>query len=314
MNQVELTDKEINEYLAKPIYHPTFIQAYGHIDKAFESYGRRPACCYITGDSGVGKTTLAKAAYNEIMEKIEPNPDANTIPVVMVTLKDGTLPDEVRKDILDELGVDSSGYSGRNLRVLLEKQLKVCGVQLIIFDEFQHLVRKYDRDVNRNACNFIKNLIDTTGVPVVLLGTPKGKKLFELYDELRTRFICAGELEPMSCDNDFSFDYFSIYLADLMRRFPLKTIDLSKEDNPYRVMLATGGNLRTLEFLLSEVLAENRNNTKKLGLKDYQKAYDFTRKDDLVTARGRIIKPFQNDTQQIKKDLKDYEALEFLNA
>lgn len=314
MKEATLTNEVINEYLAEPIYHPTFNQAYKHIHKAFGSYGRRPACCYVTGDSGVGKTTLAKTVYYEIMGTFEPSSVANIIPVVMVALQDKTLPDDVRKDILDKLDVDSTGYSGRRLRTLLEKQLKVCGVQLIIFDEFQHLVRKYDRDVNRNACNFIKNLIDTTGIPVVLLGTPNGKKLFELYDELRTRFVCAGELELMSCDNDFTFDYFSIYLADLMRRFPLKTVDLSKGDSPYRVMLATGGNLRTLELLLSEVLAENYNSTKELGLKDYQEAYRYIRKDDLVTKRGRIIKPFEGGIELIKKDLKNYEALEFLNA
>jgi chromosomal replication initiation ATPase DnaA len=312
MNQTKLTNKEINEYLAEPIYHPTFIKAYKHIHKAFDSFGRRPACCYITGDSGVGKSTLGKAIYNEIIANTEPDPNANIISVVMVTLKDSTLPDEVRKDILDKLGVDSSGYSGRKLRVLLEKQLKACGVQLIIFDEFQHLVRKYDRDVNRNACNFIKNLIDTTGVPVVLLGTPKGKKLFELYDELRTRFICAGELELMSCESGSALEYFRVYLTDLMRRFPLKTVNLSKGNNPYRVMLATGGNLRALEFILSEVLATHRDRTKKISLEDYQIAYDFVRRKELVTKTGRIIQPFI--TKTLTNDLKIMDTEEYMNG
>ena len=312
MSQTKLTNKEINEYLSEPIFHPTFTKAYKHIFKAFESFGRRPACCYITGDSGVGKTTLAKAVYNDIIAHTEPNPDATIISVIMVTLKDSALPDEVRKDILDELGVDSSGYAGRDLKKLLKKQLKACGVQLIIFDEFQHLVRKYDRDVNRNACNFIKNLIDTTGIPVVLLGTPKGDKLFELYDELRTRFICAGELELMSCETDDTFEYFSIYLDDLMRRFPLKTVDLSKEKNPYRVMLATGGNLRALEFLLSEVLATHRDSTKKITLEDYQTAYDYVRRKELVTKKGRIIKPFT--TKTLTNDLKIMDTKEYMNG
>ncbi|MGK0271236.1 MAG: chromosomal replication initiation ATPase DnaA [Cocleimonas sp.] len=312
MNQTKLTNKEINEYLAEPIYHPTFTKAYKHIHKAFDSFGRRPACCYITGDSGVGKSTLGKVIYNEIIANTEPDPNANIISVVMVTLKDSTLPDEVRKDILDKLGVDSSGYSGRKLRVLLEKQLKACGVQLIIFDEFQHLVRKYDRDVNRNACNFIKNLIDTTGVPVVLLGTPKGKKLFELYDELRTRFICAGELELMSCESGSALEYFRVYLTDLMRRFPLKTVNLSKGNNPYRVMLATGGNLRALEFILSEVLATHRDSTKKISLEDYQTAYDYVRRKELVTKQGRIIKPFT--TKTLTNDLKIMDTEEYMNG
>ena len=314
MKKTILTNEDIKKYLAEPIFHPTFNQVYKHMHKAFSSYGRTPASCYIIGDSGVGKTTLAKVMYNEIIANTEPNPDANIISVVMIKLAPGALPDEVRKDILAELGVDASGYSGRNLRILLENQLKVCGVRLIIFDEFQHLVRQYDKDVNRNACNFIKNLIDDIEIPVVLLGTPKGKKLFKLFDELRTRFISAGELEPMSCDNNDNFDYFSIYLEDLMRRFPLNTIDLSKGNHPYRVMLATGGNLRTLEYILSEVLSENRNSSKKLVLKDYQAAYSFMRKDELVTKRGRIIKPFESDIETIKKDLKNYEKLEFLNA
>ena len=112
------------------------------------------------GPPGLGKTTLALAAKDAILADTEQSSDATIIPVVMVALEAGALPEEVRKDILEELGVDHYGYTGRKLRKLLEKQLKVCGVNLILLDEFQHLVRKNDKDVNRNACNFIKKLID----------------------------------------------------------------------------------------------------------------------------------------------------------
>lgn len=314
MNQAVLTDEAINEYLAEPIFHPTFTLALAHIDKAFSRFGRRPASCYIIGESGVGKTTLATTAKNEILAKTKQCKDSVTIPVVMVALEDGALPDEVRKDILEELGVDSSGYTGRSLKRLLEKQLKVCGVRLILIDEFQHLMRKNDKDVNRNACNFIKKLIDNTGIPVVMLGVPEGKKLFQIHNELRTRFSTACELLPMSCDDQPSLDYFTKYLSNLMQRFPLKTIDLSKGEEPLRVMLATGGNLRNLEFLLSEVLAEHRDSTKKLTLLDYHNVYQFTRQDELVTKRGRVIKPFKDTIEVVKRDLANYEKLEFKNA
>ena len=314
MNQAVLTDEAINAYLAEPIFHPTFTEALEHIDKTYRRFGRRPASCYVIGDSGVGKSTLAITAKNEILAQTEPSTDATIIPVVMVVLEDGALPDEVRKDILEALGVDASGYTGRKLKKLLEKQLIVCGVRLILIDEFQHLLRKNDKDVNRNACNFIKRLIDNTQIPVVMFGVPEGKKLFQLHNEMRTRFTTACELLPMSCDDKPSLEYFTTYLADLMRRFPLKTVDLSEDENPLRVMLATGGNLRTLEFLLSDVLAEHRESSTKLTLKDYQNVYKFTRQDELVTKRGRVIKPFKDHIDVVKKDLADYEKLEFKNG
>ncbi len=313
-----LNNETINEYLAEPIFHPKFTTALTHISRAYASFGRNPACCYITGPSGVGKTMLAKTAEQIILNKIELNSDSNVnaeiIPVVRVTLQDGALPDDVRRDILDALNVDALSHSRRNLRILLEKQLKVCGVKLIIFDEFQHLVRKFDKDVNRNACNFIKNLIDTTGIPVVLLGTPTGKKLFELYDELRTRFICAGELEQMSCEDLKSSETFRRYLSDLMQRFPLKSIDLSSENNLLRVMLATGGNLRALEFLLSEALAAHSNRANELKLNDYQEVYNFTRRQELISNRGRVIRPFSDSIESVRNDLKNLEKLEFSNV
>ena len=315
--QYPLTDEDINQFLNEPVHHGTFNKVHKHIRKAYKSFGRRPMSCYVTGNSGVGKTMLAKAAERKILESTPPCQDAEITLVIRVTLKDGALPDDVRKDLLKKLNVDFSGYAGRNLKELLEKQLKVCGVRLVIFDEFQHLLRRYDKEVNKKACEFIKTFIDETQIPVVLLGNPKGKKLFELYDELRTRFIEAGELLLMSCENENSFEYFRFFIKNLMTRFPLETIDMSTDENIQRLMLATGGNLRTLEYILSDVLATNRNGNKILKLEDYQEAYEFNRKQELRRVKGkgtRVVKPFQDEPNVIRKDLIHFQKAGFKNA
>lgn len=295
-----LTDDDINSFLRYPIYHPSFNEAYQYISKSYRSFGRAPQSCYILGDSGVGKTTLANVVKQVIFENTEPEEFANVIPVVLVTLHSGALPDSVKRDILEQLSVDCSSHAGRSLETLLQEQLKVCKVKLVMFDEFHHLLRLRDKDVNKKACEFIKDFINVSKIPVVLFGTPKGKKLFDLHDELRTRFVSAGELK-MECPDESPFEYWCTYLEDLMSRFPIPSIDISKGNNPYRVHLATNGNLRTLEFLLSEILSENRAGEKKLTLSDYQIAYNFTRQQPILTKRGREIQPFLDDIQLVKK-------------
>lgn len=316
--QYPLSNEDINQFLAEPVHHGSFNKVHKHIKKAYKSFGLKPKSCYATGHSGVGKTMLAKTAKRKILEQVVHCPDAETKPVIMVTLKDGALPDDVRKDLLQELGVDFTGYAGRNLKKLLAKQLKVCSVRLVIFDEFQHLVRTYDKEVNKKACEFVKTFIDENRIPVVLLGTPNGKKLFELYDELRTRFVDAGELKPMSCENDDSFEYFRFFIQSLMARFPLNTVDLSTDENIRRLMLATGGNLRTLESLLSDVLATHRDGNKTLEIEDYQEAYEFARPEELRRATGkgasRIINPFTDKSHVVKRDLIHFQKRGFRNA
>ncbi len=313
--QYPLTNEDINQFLAKPVHHGSFNKIHKHIQKAYKSFGLTPKSCYVIGNSGVGKTMLAKTAKRMILVQRVHCPDVEIKPVLMVTLRDGALPDDVRKDLLKELGVDFSGYAGRSLKELLEKQLKVCGVRLVIFDEFQHLVRTRDKEVNKKACEFVKTFIDETRIPIVLLGTPKGKKLFELYDELRTRFVEAGELFPMSCENDDSFEYFRFFIKSLMTCFPLETEDLSTDENIERLMLATGGNLRSLEALLCEVLETHRDGNKHLEITDYQEAYEFARPEELRRGGGsRIINPFTDEAHIVRKDLKFFQKRGFRNA
>ncbi len=304
MSKLPLSDDDINSFLNQPVMHPSFNKALKHIQKAHSSFGRAPLSCYVTGEPGVGKSFLVKTAKNKILETVVESKDSNTIPVILIKLRPGALPDRVKKMILTELGVDTQGYAGENLDILFIKQLIVCDVVLIIFDEFQHLLRLGDKDVNRNAANFIKTIIDDRRIPVVLTGIPEGKKLFKLSKELRSRIRNAGELEEMSIAEKKSREYFKKFIDKLMSTFPIESVKLTEGDNLDRLYLAIQGNLRGLEDLLSEVLSENREGLKKLEMEDYQAAYEFTRIDELYDGQNKVIAPFTGNISVIKNRLK----------
>lgn len=308
MNQYPLSNEDINEFLARPIFHPEFNKGLKFIQRAYNSFGRTPYCCYILGESGVGKSKLAEVAYNKIITKVEPNNEATIIPVIAVTLEQGALPDEVRKAVLKKLNVDPTGNGGENLKTLFNKQLNVCEVKCILFDEFHHLLRSRDKDVNRNAANFIKTIVDMK-IPVVLFGTPEGQKIFDIHNELNTRFSKAVDLSLMSINTANNKKYFIKFIQQRMDGFPLETVDLTHGDNLLRLFLATGGVLRHLNLLLSEVLSEYRDGTKKLTLEDYQAIDNFTRKDDLYNRKGKIIHPFTSNIAVIKNKLIDLQLI-----
>ena len=301
--QYPLSNDDINNFLDEPVYHPTFNEGLTFITRAYRSYGRTPLCYYITGESGVGKTKLAKVAHEEILNNTSMDPEANIIPVLFVTLAQGALPNEVRKHILKLLNVDPSGYGGDNLETLFQQQLKACQVRLIFFDEFHHLVRASDKDVNRNAANFIKTVIDLK-IPVILLGTPEGTKLFKLHKELRSRVKKGVELELMSIDKDVHKEYFTLFVQERMTHFPLDTIELDSSERIKRLFLATRGNLRLFNTLLSEVLAEYRNGKEKLTMEHWQTVYDYVREEPLFNGKGGVICPFTDNISVIDNKLK----------
>ena len=301
--QYPLTNDDINTFLEKPIYHKSFNDGLTFISRAYGSYGRTPLSYYITGESGVGKSKLAKVASQKILDVTPTNKDVNIIPIVYVTLEQGALPDEVRKYILKALNVDPSGYSGDNLKTLFKKQIKICQVRIIFFDEFHHLLRVSDKNVNRNAANFIKTVIDLD-IPVILFGIPEGEKLFKLHSELRSRVKKGIELELMAIDEAKHKSYFTNYIKKRMDGFPLETEDLSTNDNIKRVFLATRGNLRLFNTFISEVLAEYRNGKEKLTLEHYQAVYAYTREETLLNGKGSELKPFTDKLSVINNKLK----------
>lgn len=117
----------------------------------------------------------------------------------------------------------NSGYSSANMMVHMSRLAAIHGLGLLVVDEIQHLISK--RNSPEEMLNFIVTLVNTTGVPIVLVGTPKAKIVFE--KELRqSRRVEGIAWDRMNNDEIFDFFLETIWEYQWVKKFTPLTMDL----------------------------------------------------------------------------------------
>lgn len=132
-----------------------------------------------------------------------------------------------------------------------------CGVQVLLFDESQHLwlstngkVKRASDRLGGQLGDFLKRLYEKSGVAFVFAGTPGLESLIEGDTQASTRWAGVLRLEPF--DNDAKF---AALLATLDEALPMEErSNLTDADLRSRIHTATQGNFRRLKNLLAEAV------------------------------------------------------------
>jgi hypothetical protein len=95
---------------------------------------------------------------------------------------------------LGDPAYDKGTENSQTARLL--KFIKMCRVELIIIDEFQHLIDRETKHVLNKASDWIKSFCDDAGVPIILCGMPESIKIFSHNNQLDRRF---SEKIEMGC-------------------------------------------------------------------------------------------------------------------
>jgi hypothetical protein len=149
--------------------------------------------------------------------------------------------------------------SAITLTARLCKLLKACQTKVILLDEFHHLLAEASAGEPRanKVCNWIKSLVNGTGVMVCLVGMPNCEALVN-YDSQMSRRFChrfrLGELSPGSDAEPGALSSFLIALSkQFVDRLALDSfVDFHDHLQVKRIWAATGGNPAFVAILLKQ--------------------------------------------------------------
>lgn len=204
-------------------------------------YFPEPECLFIEGRSGVGKTTMYKY-YMQQFPKEETN-EGRVVPILFARIQVPATVSDLVTELLTNLGdpaaeIGTVGSRARRLRKLIER----CRVRLIILDEFQHFIDRDSQKILKTISDWLKNLIEDTKVPVILIGMPGSDAVLDANDQLNRRFSAREILDPFKWKTVEQKNEFRSFLKMLDEKLPLtEEAYLAEETLAFRFFCASRG-------------------------------------------------------------------------
>jgi hypothetical protein len=156
---------------------------------------RKASGLLIHGATGTGKSTIA-AEYEQRYPRVEEE-ERTAVPVLRVELPGQPTAKVIGEAMLEALGDPFAHVGTAEIRMSrVRSLLRACGVEMIIFDEVQHLTDNLDRRSRSIAADTLKNLMNDTGIPTAFVGTPNCRSYFFENQQLGRRCSPKIALEP----------------------------------------------------------------------------------------------------------------------
>lgn len=231
-----------------------------------------PQCMSLEGVTGAGKTTLART-YADSFERIMTD-DGLHVPVFYVEVPSPVTIRDFAQEALRCLGDPAYDKGTRaTLTIRLAGLIKDCGVELVILDDFQHLIDSETNHILAQVSDWLKVLIKKTGVPFLVVGIEgRVEIILQANPQLSRLFAVREKLDPFPWDwtREETLQEFSrfVHYIEQITGHPL-TNALPRLELLYRLHYATNGivgNLMKLMLNTAVTAAEQGQHTLELGL------------------------------------------------
>jgi GTPase SAR1 family protein len=241
------------------IRYPRLRELYVKIDncRTHSRHAAEPECMLVTGLQGAGKTTLI--GWYTTDSPIQETPEKRIVPVLAVTVPSPATIKGLATEMLNAVGdpaADKGTVSSITLR--LRKYLQGCDIELIILDEFQHFDERQSKNVLKTISDWLKNLINQTQIPIVLVGMPGCESVLEAKgnEQLKRRFSSREQMAPFHWDNPKQIEEFRQLLKRIDDDLPLlRDSHLAESTTAFLIYSATDGVINYVMKLLRRAAA-----------------------------------------------------------
>ncbi|WP_082793240.1 TniB family NTP-binding protein [Collimonas pratensis] len=229
---------------------------------SWSAVSKEPRGAVLVGVGGTGKTTIC----NTILKKfpphdiVEPHAMIRMVPAFFASVPSPSTIKSLATNLLEQLG-DPSPNRGNatSLTDRLCKLIKLCRTKIIILDEFHHLLAESSVGEARTIkiCNWLKTLINETGVMVCLVGLPACEALVNHDSQMSRRFTHRFRLKELSIGTSSAPGPLQGFLLALSKEFVARLnldgfVDFKEHLHVLQMWAATSGNPAFVSLLLKE--------------------------------------------------------------
>jgi hypothetical protein len=248
---------EINFTLRKQIIeHSKFtaaIREIARLHKRGKEAGVAEGMLFVA-QTGSGKTT-ALQYYESKFPRIDTE-KGTSITVLRVDTPESpsvkTLAEAILYAMGDPAAAKGTATAKTNRIVYFFKE---CGVELLFIDEFQHFYDGHRNSESRRVSDWLKNLINKVGIPVVLAGLPRSISVVNANPQLRRRFGSPYYMRPFIFDSEEDQLEFRGVLNGIQTRLPLSCIDLSEANIARSFYFASHGLLDYVVKIIDDAVS-----------------------------------------------------------
>jgi hypothetical protein len=237
-----------------------------------------PEIIALVGPTGTGKSRLLETVKRA--HKAMRTGDGINKPIVMESVPAKPTIKGVGDLLLKNLDPDDTRrYTENEMTRRIKVLMRNCGTQMLIIDEFQHFYDKTNKKVWHHVTDWLKILVDDVGCILVVSGLEECLAVIYQNPQLKSRCRQKIVLPQFLWHIDDHKSQFIAILGgfkDALAEKGLSLPDLRDDKWAFRCYCATGGLLRYIKKLLSEVIigANIKNQNSALELDDFAKAYE----------------------------------------
>lgn len=226
----------------KIIEHPRFTAAIREIAR-LHMRGRKSGVAegmLLVAQTGSGKTT-ALEFYERRFPRVVVD-ETLKIPVLRVDTPESPTVKALAEAILFAMG-DPGASKGTALAKTnrIVHFFRQCGVELLLIDEFQHFFDGHRTAESKRVSDWLKNLINKVGIPVILAGLPRAIAVLNGNPQLRRRFGAPLYMQPFGFDTKLEQREFRGVLKGIQSSLPVACVDMSEANLAQRFYFACHG-------------------------------------------------------------------------
>lgn len=287
--------------------HKSYTQAMGTLEHAIIAAHTtsEPVSGLMTGEPGTGKTTICQILVSRrppVETRVEERGIRRVIPAFYCAVPAEVSIKGLASEMLNRLGCAEM----RGDRIALERRLfallGTCRTEVIFLDEFHHLLARGAEKTRAGVCDWVKGLMNKTGIPVVLVGMPQCEAIINEHPQLARRFPYRAHLQAIPYASGAHSEFVRVLKAFRkgMVEYAGMRVVVAFTDGALAAMLyvATAGNMNAIRQLLYEVVgvALHRGNNEVVA-EDFAQAFAAVRLDSCLV-RGR--NPFTLDSAAVR--------------